>query len=457
MPRTGYKSNDHLSIELDRWQGFAPGDFIAGRITRKALLSDAKATVTLRLRGRAKCKVSIKMQHGSANYRNRFDFFDDSNCAWTLFEGPLAITSKSGPQSWQFKAQIPTRPSAASVAAGGKPDTCFLPLTEAAVRDQALPDVFYYKGTNFWSSTTMFGYVEYYLTAELVPSKGSSRTATLPLFVRTPMPKSLATATDFVLRKDSLPFSIPHPNMANEKRGFGAKTKALFGGSSRPELKLALCVEYPTHLQLGSRVPLCLRVLSSDDCVAFSADNQPLQCQLTSFNLTLNSTTAVICPGTMSVKRPTRTVKYEFSPKSSLLSATDKPIFLPLGASSESLDIGEMLQIVLEDDGISLMGQRHRKRFSPKLVPDMKTYCITHTHTLHWELEFSILGQSQQKKMKGQASITLLSSDRGQVERAMADLSDDERQAIFKAVIVGTETGLEALDLVSEIVQAFAS
>lgn len=457
MPRTGYKSNDHLSIELDRWQGFAPGDFITGKVTRKASLSDPKATVTLRLRGRAKCKVSIKMQHGSANYRNRFDFFDDSNCVWTIFEGPLAITSKSDPTSWPFKAQIPTRASAASVVEGSKPDTCFLPLTEDAIREQALPDVFYYKGTNFWSGTTLFGYVEYYLEAELVPSKGSSRTATLPLFVRTPTPTSLSTATDFALRKDSLPFSISHPNMTNEKRGFGAKTKALFGGSSRPELKLSLSVEYPSHLQLGSRVPLCLKVLASDDCAAFSVDNQPLQCQLTSFNLTLNSTTAVVCPVTMSVKRPTRTEKHEFSPKQSLLSASDKPIFLPFGATSDSLDVGEMLQIILEDDGISLMGQRYRKKFSPKLVPDMKTYCITHTHTLHWELEFSILGQTKQKKMQGQGSVTLLSPDQGQVERAMADLSDDERQAIFKAIILGTETGLEALDLVSEIVQAFAS
>lgn len=457
MPRTGYKSNDQLSIELDRWQGFAPGDLIAGTVTRKARLSDPKATVTLRLRGRAKCKVSIKMQHGSANYRNRFDFFDDSNCAWTLFEGPLAITSKSEPQSWQFKAQIPTTASVAAVVEGSKPDTCFLPLTEEAIRDQALPDVFYYKGTNFWSSTTLFGYVEYYLEAELVPSKGSSRTATLPLFVRTPMPKMVSTATDFVLRKDTFPFSTSHPSMANEKRGFGAKTRALFGGTSRPELKLALCVEYPTHLQLGSRVPLCLKVLPSDNCAAFPEDSEQLQCQLTSFNLTLNSTTAVVCPGTMSVKRPTRTEKYEFAPKRSLLSATEKPVLLPFGASSEALDIGETLQIVLEDDGISLMGHRHRKMFSPKLVPDMNTYCITHTHTLHWELEFSNVGQSKQKKMQGQANVTLLSPDQGQFERAMADLSDDERQAIFKAIIVGTETGLEALDLVSEIVQAFAS
>lgn len=451
MPRTGYKSNNALSIELDRWQTFTPGDVISGMVQRTAPLVDNNTTVTLRLFGRAKSKITVKHQHGSSNYRNRFNFFDDSS-AWTLFEGPLQVSGDT--QSWRFEAQIPIKPAASALAATKNPDTSFLPLDPQNIEGSTIPSVFYYKGANFWSSTTVIAHVEYYLEAELKPSKGSSCNATLPLFVYTPGSYLSAKDTRFDMVPISECLELPPSLVAPNAHGLGAKKKSFFSRSKVPEFRFNVNVGHPAQVQLGNEITFFIGVVPLGEDADITEQKPSLTFRLEAFELTLKSTTNAVCPGTFSPKRVAVMEKYTSSTKDVLKNLGDA-ISLPFGLDCKPLNIGNVLQLVLENDGIYVAGQRIGKAFKPQLAPDFTTFCISHTHQISWELRVEVCGKI--RKIAGEASVQLLGPSREKIEATMSELSDDEKKERLKLIMGATETGIEGLTVISDIVQAFAS
>ncbi|KAJ3499176.1 hypothetical protein NLG97_g533 [Lecanicillium saksenae] len=442
MPRTGYKSDKYLTINPDKWQAFEPGDVISGRVQNEKQIKGGVASVTVRLVGRAKTKIAVKMEHGSSFYRNRFNFFDESEASWVLFEdsGPSDANS---PNSWQFKAQIPRTMSPSAIAADGKSTTSFLPLDSQTVAQSVIPDIFHYTKTGSWSGTTLACYVEYYMVAELRTPKNKCYTATLPLVIYSPASPGPLSAFDFGFQLTSDPFSVCQ------------KPKAFWNRSKDAGQACHLEIYYPTRLQLGSKMPLQLRVaqakpeFDSDSCAP------DLQIRLDSLKVTIKSVTTGICKGTFSPKKMAMTEKYVVESKS-LLPSEMESIFIPTAQGVQPLDLGELLELMLEHDGITIKGARKGKEFKPSLSPDLTTFCITHAHQLIWDLRVEICGTSQFHKTQVTSNVQIDGPSRQTMEQNISQLTDEERKAKFKAAGTAAELGLEVLNVTKEIIEAFS-
>ncbi|KAJ6784277.1 hypothetical protein PWT90_11193 [Aphanocladium album] len=443
MPRTGYKCDKYLSINPDKWQPFEPGDIITGQVHNEKQIKGGVASVTLRLVGRAKTKMAVKMKHGSSFYRNRFNFFDDSHAFWTLFEDTQPNCAES-PQFWQFKAQIPRTASPLAIAGDDKKITSFQPIDSGIVAESVIPDIFYYTKTNSWSGTTLSCYVEYYLEAELRTPKKKCYTATLPLVIYSPASHGPLGTLDFGFQSTSDPFSVRQ------------KPRAFWSMSKDDGLACHIDIDSPTRLQLGSRIPLRFRVTLPERTADFDSCAPTVQVRLDSLKLTIKSVTAGICKGTFSPKKEAMTEKYVVESKL-LLPSEMEPIFIPTVPAAQPLDVGELLDLVLQDDGITVQGSRKGKAFKPKLSPDLTTFCITHTHQLIWDLRMEICGTSKFHKTQITTNVQVEGPNRQTMEQNIAQLTEEERNAKFKAVGTGAELGLEALNVTGEIIQAFAS
>lgn len=450
MPRTGYKSNDNLGIELDRWQAFAPGNVVAGTVTRAAPLASQQAILTLRLFGRAKAKIAVKQQHGSSYYRNRFNFFDDCNTTWTLFDGALDVVA-GGPQAWHFAAQLPTAASASALSETRKPDTSLLPLDPQTVSQELLPDAFYYKGSNVWSSTTLLGYVEYYLEATLSTAKGKSWTATVPLWVSSPEYTSLSKEDGFALCSSAEQIALsPTLFVPKAEQATLIRRKSMFGSKIK-DVGFNVTTGCPSRLQLGCRIPFFVSVTASNEDADTISKYPHLKFRVEEFSMTIKSTTTVVCPATFSPKRVSKTEKYNID-CSKLLQNRAEPILLSPGAYSKSLNLGDLLGLELQADGVLIAGEKHGKPFKPPLAADFTTYCLSHTSQLSWELRLSAFGLNKTKKVYGEIPIRVLRTNQEQVTKAMEELSDNQRKEMFMAA---GEFGLEALGLATDIASAF--
>lgn len=414
--------------------------------------------MTLRLVGRAKTKMTVKMQHGSSVFRNRFSFFDAPESSWTLFEDTQPNCTDT-PQSWHFKAQIPRTCSPSAIAADTThhQSLSFLPLNHQAVADLTIPDVFHYTKQSSWSGTTLFCYVEYYLEAELRTPKSKIYTATLPLLVYSPISQDAMQVSSINFQTTLNPFFVRMlpPTMEGAPPSFKPKSKAFWTRSKLDEVQYCLHIYCPTRLQLGSRIPLLLHVAPSEATTDSAAHAPPLKIRLDSLKLTIKSTTIGICKGTWSPKKETMTQKYVIESKF-LMPTEGEPVHIPAAQGARSLDLGELLDLVLQDDGVAILGSKKHKAFKPKLAPDLATFCITHTHELVWDLRIEVCGSSQFHKTQVSTGFQLCGPSRQTMDQAISELGDEERQAKFKAVATGASLGLEALSVTSDIIQAFS-
>lgn len=77
---------------------------------------------------------------------------------------------------------------------------------------------------------------------------------------------------------------------------------------------------------------------------------------------------------------------------------------------SETVDLGRMFEICLCTDGLHKTGPR--LRIKPKYTfvhPDLVSYLIKHTHSISWEISFSVAGETQ--RVRSQAPLKVLAAD----------------------------------------------
>lgn len=425
MPRTVPKASADLAIGLDQWQAFGPGNIINGSVIRSAALHDEEATVVLKLRGRAAADMNVKGGTFKYTYNNEFDFFGNST-TWTIFKGPIEITSDTPNTAWPFQVKFPVTLSEASVAANKTPAGSFLSLAEDDIKKQELPDVFSCAGNPLQGNLIFHGYVEYYLEAELIPSKGPRSVAMQPLLVRRPSKELLQSWQDFGFRKTLKGLSYPSVRLP----GGEEKKSGLFRRSKKStDLKFKVQMLRPSRLQFGNRLPFALRILP-DDGASKDLCKAGLQFQVLSFNLFLTAKSEVLCvSGTRPIKEDNN---FHFSfAENSLIPEGYGPIDIPVGEDAQPLDIGEKLQLVLDDRGISALGRRVGPGLPFPMMPSLETYCIKHKYMLGWELKIGIPQISKTDKFTGDIDVEMLNPNQVHLDQGTAQLGGADPQAEY--------------------------
>lgn len=425
MPRTVPKGSAELSIGLDQWQAFGPGNIINGSVSRSAALHDEDAMVVLKLRGRAAADMNVKGGTFKYTYNNEFDFFGNST-TWTIFKGPIDITPNTPVASWPFQVKFPATLSEASVAANKKADGSFLPLTAEDIRQQDLPDVFSCAGNPLQGNLIFHGYVEYYLEAELIPSKGPRSVSILPLFVRRPSKELLQSWQDFGFRKTFKGLSYPSVKLP----GGGEKKSGLFRRSQKStDLKFKVQLLRPSRLQFGNRLPFALRILPEDQA---SKDlcKAGLQFQVLSFNIFLTAKSEVLCVSGSRPIKDSNNFTFSFA-EDSLIPKSYGPIEIPVGEDAQPLDIGEKLQLVLDDRGISVLGTRVGPGLPFSMMPSLETYCIKHNYMLGWEIKLGIPQISKTDKFAGDIDVEMLNPNQVHLDQGTTRLGGENSQGEF--------------------------
>ncbi len=461
MPRTGVRTGNDLAIELANWQSYEPGDVVIGTITRREQLVSPGARLIVRLQGRAKSKMIVKHQHGSSTYRGRFNFFDRNDTASTIFSGPLDIPPGKA-RSWDFAITIPTSATAVTVMGDNKETHSYLSLKKEQIETRPLPDIFYYKGSNFWSSTTFFGYVEYYLEAELISTtdkKKITTVATLPLFIRKPSTAAPLSANEFSFHKSSSTFQARSyrldPDMRAGDLSFTQKARTAFGSSKVPVLEYAVDVACPTKIQMGTPIPFQIRVLPNLDSSTKNLQNTPASFRLRSLSLTLKATTAVRCSGTFSSHDQDHTEEHNFQLKN-IFARLSKPVTLPAQPGDEYLDVGTMLQVLLEERCASALGTQTSSEFQKRICPSFTTYNVKHTHQLKWEMDVQVVGVEEWEHVGGETDVVVVAPSQQQMKQEMEDLEGTEKKKRYKELLEAAEIGIEGISLTMEIISAIA-
>lgn len=461
MPPAAPKDGPELHIQLDNIGGAKhpchPGDVITGRITRSVPGVSPRTTISLRLLGRAKTKITVTRHHGQSttrsHYRNRYNFFGTTQTRQFLHDGPIHITPGAAePLSWPFAIDVPLHPSPHAVRSeGGTADTSFLSLTPEDIASAPLPASFFAYGSHI--NTKFETYVEYHLEAELMDSgsHGKAVTAVLPIRMQSScMPYPL---TDFDIQRRSLTGSISTyrlvPGMENADLSFKQKAKQLFGSSKVPMFGFALQVGCPAVIQLGNPtpIPFSMRIVPDKGRTSEIIHDVVQTVSLNSLEIVLKSHTATMAPTTWSTKHAQDVLKHHISlpvvalgkmmnasidnnpaaaeEGESSSAAQKKPFGLVIPSSWEigketSLDIGAAMDFRLFSTYATALGQTIARTASQgPIYPAFTTYCIRHSASLKWKADIEIAGQTE--KFEAEQVVTIIApSDTGSPRVATA-------------------------------------
>lgn len=137
-------------------KAFAPGDTIAGHVSRTNFLQRGNVTITVRLFGRAQSKIR---QGQNSTHTFRCQYFNDGSQKLTqvVHNGPVDIARDlESSESWPFNLTLPE-------FVHMQPDTELMKcgLLAASAADFALhrvPDTF---GISMWFPSGLEGFIEY--------------------------------------------------------------------------------------------------------------------------------------------------------------------------------------------------------------------------------------------------------------------------------------------------------
>ncbi|CAN8097389.1 unnamed protein product [Discula destructiva] len=451
MPPAVSKGGTELRIELDNvgraHQPCQPGSIITGRVVRTAPGVSPRATVSIRLRGRAKTRITVTRSNGQStthsHYRNRFNFFEPTQTRQFLFDGPLHIAPGAAgePASWPFAIDVPTTASLQALRSeAGQGNTHWLSLTPGDVILVPLPGSFYTEGHH--RNTKFEAYVEYHLEAMLMTlgSHGKDVTAVLPIQMSAAPRRH--PVSDFEIHRRSLQGLVSTyrlvPELQNADLSFKQKTKQLLGSSKVPMFGYTLQVDCPAVIQLGNPkpIPFSMRIVPDQRRTSEDIHEVDQTVALTSLELVLKAHTAVIAPRTFGKQESHDTVKHHISlpvvglgeiinptidtetpppdakgAVQSLPSAQpQKPFGLVLPSKRQvgdetALDIGSRMGFTLNSKDATALS-RSIASTCGLVTPDFKTYCIRHDHTLKWKVVLEIAGKTM--KHESEQTVTIV-------------------------------------------------
>ncbi|UNI15899.1 hypothetical protein JDV02_002385 [Purpureocillium takamizusanense] len=421
MPPTIRTASPTLAINLaapPNWS-FAADDTIIGSVTRQLALVAPEATVTVRLLGRVKVKITVSRGNNRHDvYRSRVNFFTaaPAETQRVVFHGPVHIPQGGDAQSWPFTLTIPTSPMIAN-GHGIPPECSFLRLTPEETAKHPLPGTF--TSSDHGLSTRSECYVEYYLEATMrFAHKGSFSvaTATQPIVIR--HPSTALPIVDFHPMQKPWPRSVRSyrliPGQESADLSFKQKSQKFFGSSKVPQFNFRLHVWVPSIIQLDNPLPLPIQLLVEPAPQQTSAEIKDVvqTVTLNHIKVTVKATTLVLAPGNWSGSphddnhRSSANLGIEL-----IFARLGETINIPSAPGDAPIDIGRRLQLRLSSRGLCTGDQLVTT--AQYLRPGFVTYNVRHTNSWKWSIQYTIAGEKQ--KLEFEVPIEILHPPVGRV------------------------------------------
>ncbi|RJE26713.1 hypothetical protein PHISCL_00944 [Aspergillus sclerotialis] len=413
MPRTYKSGSANLHIDLaapPKWS-YAAGAEIIGNVTRHSPVVSPEASVTLRLNGRVKTKITVSRgQNGKDVYRGRWNLFQPRSVL--LYKGPLHLGQDgSDPLLWPFSINLPTGPDL-SVLTGHFKGESFLPLNEDHVTNSPLPGTAFVINDSIGSRTS-HGFVEYFLTATLQYNRaGSLETdaATLPITVRHPpgpIPATVIYRTKPWTTDEKIHSQRLVPGMESAELSFKQKTQKFFHSSKVPGLHFTVEIGSPRVIQFDNPepFPFTVRLVPQRKTTSPAIRDVVYQFRLNWVKMKIKSSNTVIAPGNWidSVHRHETEEKSSFNLEQAF-SRLECPVMIPCSEGEKNkVNIGSMLQLVLHSNGLNawLTSGGRPLPLVANFAPDYTTYNIRHRNlTVEWELSLSLVEETISVKAK---------------------------------------------------------
>lgn len=407
MPQTQAKSSGCLAIQVDGSPKprFSPGDVIIGRVQRTSPIVSPRARVSISLHGRAKSRLVVHHGQSSTVYRGRFQFFDDRQNVYQLFDGPCHI--EAGSQSdWPFAVTVPTSLNHGVLTRGNPYGRSFLPLTPGDVANHPLPSTF------SGGSSSVSAFVEYFLHAKLwlhVHDSTEFHEAILPIAIWNPWRDP--PITEFKLRRHNIPYTITSqrlvPGMEDAKLSISQKTQKFFGSSKVPVLNFVPEISIPTVIQIENPkpFPFLIRINPVWSKTSEIIRNVPQKVRLTHIELHLKEDVEIKCDSFSSRGRGGSNSHKRDLRADVALRSLGKDVYIPCvggGSPAQPLDLGNLLNFRLGYAGMIRQISVHPHG----IYPDFMTYNIRNTHRLKWEVHISVANEVE--KFRGEQMVTIL-------------------------------------------------
>ncbi|KAF0321123.1 hypothetical protein GQ607_011730 [Colletotrichum asianum] len=371
-----------------------PGSVIRGHVTRKSHIVAASATVRICLIGDSAARLQVQQGRSVVILGAGFEFWSRNAVSQVIHRGPVHIApdSDTASQTWPFTLVIPKHTDGKALNSGLRKierEASYLrapgdPNAKQPLPEQPLPATW---GMNVCDG---YGFVEYYLEAEILleGKKVEPIEATLPVrVVSRPAP---ALITDFELQGTTTAGCVTShrlaPGMEHAELTFNQKRQMFLGSKRVPVWYFNLRVECASVIQLGNPASIPFRLKVTPDRAKSSEILQdvPQKVYLTNAVISLISTGRVSCPGSGEVHEGTSTTTLPLG--RTIASETGSPL-IPSAAGESALDLGALLDASADP-------ALHEQRRHYPLKPDYTTYCFSLSHTLKWEFHLVIAGES---------------------------------------------------------------
>jgi hypothetical protein len=191
--------------------------------------------------------------------------------------------------------------------------------------------------------------------------------------------------------------------METSELSFKQKTLKLVGSSKVPEFHYNLIVSTPNVVQLDNPepFPLVLEVKSLPEKISPSIREVTQTIHIDSISAALVCKTAVLAPSQYS-DQPYGDDQERSHDLSvwKIFNDLETPLAISTKKGSDSIDIGNVFQLVLHSNGSSAGKRDLCSWVATTIYPDFDAYTIRHTHDLELKVRVSVAGESQTFKIR---------------------------------------------------------
>ncbi|KAF4416234.1 hypothetical protein FACUT_12735 [Fusarium acutatum] len=375
---TALRSGPLLGIDLDR-DTYIPGDIITGHVFRQFQTISPDASVSICMFGRGRTIGVIG--NNSQEYRGLFDLCYRPKI---IFRGPIHIESSKHKHKWPFSVQLPKYVN---------DSTSLGPVNH-------MPPSYMLRTKN------MAAVIEYVIKAKItmtVQGHEEVLEATFPFKVISIIPDP--PIVDFQVKRHHHQRIVSShrlvPGMQDVKASWKDKIKHSLHSSKDPTLALDLFVEVPKVVQLDNPAPIPFRLLVSPNWEETSDAIQDVaqDVKLVSMRVSIVTTTTIICHAGLQVPEST---EIELGLNQAIKQRGDT-IRIPFTADSQSLDIGEMINLRIgQKTGYPQQWTSVQSGFTHSF----QIYNIRVSHQLKWSVQGEIA--SERFKAAGKSDLLIL-------------------------------------------------
>ncbi|CAI6090958.1 unnamed protein product [Clonostachys chloroleuca] len=341
-----------------------------GEVQRIRHLVSADAKVTIKLRGRAKTKITSKVNVSYVNVNIwNCDRDDIIEIEQTIYSGPVHIPEDSQEaQGWPFSIDMPqVYTSAAGL-------TALLPNSVNVFHkdDEGKVEAF----------------IEYALFAELTAAVSGSLKkfeATLPIHIRqlTPILTTLDTS-DLLDKAHVVKSRQLMPSSGDAERSTSKKLQSLFKSSPTPAFAFDIQVTLPDVIQLEGPNPLPLKVRVIPDWSKTSQEIVNVPQKMTLTRVSANSVSLTVAAHNKLIKHVEQRSNFKIWGMVRALGKTN--IEIPWSKEPEDIDVGELVNLRFGADRVvpshsnflewEIIGRIGGEKFTTKGVRPVSVVCL---------------------------------------------------------------------------------